>query len=239
MIRIRTYSAIMNPDPGGPKHLDPDTQHWKNANGQPKLEKVGNIHQIVLPLLPMGARGSLIEAWVWCAGAQDDPACSCARSSPGCPCITSPMGSSPLRTGSPPTLSDTRQSISGVGLSFLLYEDLYLLNPGIRAFWWIRVRSLENFSINCDLILLEKQFQKLKEKFPATHRENVCSYQCCGSGSGIRCPFDPWIPNPYFWELSDNFLGKKFYNSLKICPSFFLQHFKTIIIFKFVKFVAT
>ncbi len=44
----------------------------------------------------------------------------------------------------------------------------------------------------------------------------------------IRCLSDPWIrnsfytdpgsriPNPYFWELSDNFLGKKFYNSLKI-----------------------
>ncbi len=37
--------------------------------------------------------------------------------------------------------------------------------------------------------------------------------QCCGSESGIRCLFDPWIrdpikvfsrsriPNPYFWEL--------------------------------------
>ncbi len=45
--------------------------------------------------------------------------------------------------------------------------------------------------------------------------------QCCGS-----CLFDPWIrdpeyffpgsriPKPYFWELSDNFLGKKFYNSV-------------------------
>jgi hypothetical protein len=72
-----------------------------------------------------------------------------------------------------------------------------------------------------------------------------------GSGSGIRCLFDPWIrdrlfpdpgsriPNPYFRELSDNFLDKKFYNSLKICPSFFLQHFKSKIIFNFVKFVAT
>ncbi len=39
-------------------------------------------------------------------------------------------------------------------------------------------------------------------------------YQCCGSGSGIRCLFDPWTrirdPNPYFLELSDKFLGKKF-----------------------------
>jgi hypothetical protein len=58
--------------------------------------------------------------------------------------------------------------------------------------------------------------------------------QCCRSGSGIRCLFDPWIrnrffpdpgsriPNPYFRELSDNFLGKKFYDSLKIGPNFSL-----------------
>ena len=44
--------------------------------------------------------------------------------------------------------------------------------------------------------------------------------QCCGSVSGIRCLFEPWIrdrnrffpgsriPNPYFWEFNDNFLGK-------------------------------
>ena len=63
-------------------------------------------------------------------------------------------------------------------------------------------------------------------------------------GSGIRCLFDPWIrdlgsgigffripdlgsriPNPYFWELIDNFLGKKFYNSLKIGPNFFSSTF--------------
>jgi hypothetical protein len=75
------------------------------------------------------------------------------------------------------------------------------------------------------------------------------------TGSGIRCIFDPWIrdpdrffpdpgsrnPNTYFWEHIDNFLGKKFYNSLKIQtgPNFFLQHFKNKIIFIFVKFVAT
>ncbi len=57
-------------------------------------------------------------------------------------------------------------------------------------------------------------------------------------GSGIdffRIP----DPNPYFWELCDNFWGKKLNNSLKIGPNFFLQHFKTKIIFDFVKFVAT
>ncbi len=48
-----------------------------------------------------------------------------------------------------------------------------------------------------------------------------------------------WIPNPYFWEVSDNFLGKMLYNSLKIDPNIFLQHFKTKIVINFVKFVAT
>ncbi len=52
-------------------------------------------------------------------------------------------------------------------------------------------------------------------------------------GSGIRNRFFPdpgsRIPNPYFWELSDNFLGKKFYNTLKTSPNFF-QHFKNKIV---------
>ena len=44
-----------------------------------------------------------------------------------------------------------------------------------------------------------------------------------GSGIGFfRIPdLGSRIPNPYFWELIDNFLGKKFYNSLKICPNCF------------------
>ncbi len=75
----------------------------------------------------------------------------------------------------------------------------------------------------------------------ATSLTVYCVTQCCGSGSGIRDPVPFWpletgsgigffqipdlgsrIPNPYFWELSDNFLCKKFYNSLKIGPNFFL-----------------
>jgi hypothetical protein len=35
------------------------------------------------------------------------------------------------------------------------------------------------------------------------------------------------IPNLYFWDLSDIFLGKKSYNSLKIGANLFLQHYKT------------
>ncbi len=60
-------------------------------------------------------------------------------------------------------------------------------------------------------------------------------------GSGIGFFPDPGsrIPTPYFLELSDKFLGKKFYNSLKTGPNFFLQHLKNNIIFNFVKFVAT
>jgi hypothetical protein len=49
-------------------------------------------------------------------------------------------------------------------------------------------------------------------------------------GSGIQNRFFPdpgsRIPNPYFWEHSDNFLSKKLYDSLKIGPTFFLNHFK-------------
>ncbi len=58
-------------------------------------------------------------------------------------------------------------------------------------------------------------------------------------GSGAFLTPGSGIPNPYFWELSDNFLGKKLYNYFKIDPNFFLQHFKTKTIFNFVKFVAT
>ncbi len=44
-----------------------------------------------------------------------------------------------------------------------------------------------------------------------------------GSGIGFSRISDPGsrIPNPYFWELCDNFLGKKFYNFFKIGPIFF------------------
>ncbi len=51
-----------------------------------------------------------------------------------------------------------------------------------------------------------------------------------GSGSGIRNRLFPdlgsRIPNPYFWELSDNFWGKKFNNSLKIGPNFLSSTFQ-------------
>jgi hypothetical protein len=62
-----------------------------------------------------------------------------------------------------------------------------------------------------------------------------------GSGIGFfRIPdLRSQIPNPYFRELSDNVLSKKFFNSLKISLHFFLQHFKNKILFSCVKFVAS
>jgi hypothetical protein len=62
-----------------------------------------------------------------------------------------------------------------------------------------------------------------------------------GSGIGFFRISDPGSQTHTFdfWELSDNFLGKKFYNSLKIYSNFFLQHPKTKIMYNFVKFVAT
>jgi hypothetical protein len=49
-----------------------------------------------------------------------------------------------------------------------------------------------------------------------------------GSGIGIfRIPdLGSRIPTPYFLELGDKFLGKKFYNSLKTGSKFFLRHLK-------------
>ncbi len=62
-----------------------------------------------------------------------------------------------------------------------------------------------------------------------------------GSGEGFfRIPdLGSRISKPYFWELNENFLHKKFHNFLKIGQNFFLQQFKHKIIFSFVKFVAT
>jgi hypothetical protein len=45
-----------------------------------------------------------------------------------------------------------------------------------------------------------------------------------GSGAFLTPGPGSGIPTPYFLELSDKFLGKKFYNSLKTGPNFFLQH---------------
>ncbi len=49
-----------------------------------------------------------------------------------------------------------------------------------------------------------------------------------GSGIGLFRISDPGsrIPNSYFWELSDNFLDKKFHYSLKFGPNFVLEQFK-------------
>jgi hypothetical protein len=86
-------------------------------------------------------------------------------------------------------------------------------------------------------------YTSVADPYPGSGIRDPGSGALLTPGSGIRNGFFPdrgsRIPNPYFLELSDNFLGKKFYNSLKICPCFFLQHFKYKIIFNFVRLVAT
>jgi hypothetical protein len=62
-------------------------------------------------------------------------------------------------------------------------------------------------------------------------------------GSGAFLIRNKPIPDPgsqtYIFELNDNFLGKKIYNSLKIGLKIFLRQFKNKIIFNCVIFVAT
>ncbi len=63
--------------------------------------------------------------------------------------------------------------------------------------------------------------------------------QCCGSGAFLTPGIGSRIPKPYFLELSDKVLGRKFCNYLKTGPNFFLEHFKNKINYNFVKFVVT
>ncbi len=88
----------------------------------------------------------------------------------------------------------------------------------------------------------ELQISHTQMALPLRHRHcltaSICWYthsQCCGSGSGIRCLFDPWIQDP---DLGSQTHISKFYNSLKIRPNFFFFGISKII-YNFVKFVAT
>ncbi len=99
---------------------------------------------------------------------------------------------------------------------------------------------IQNVSI-VPLLTVEQWISFLRWRFVSNTRweTNWCSWKpprlfndlstlTPGSGIGFfRIP----DPKPYFWEFSDNFLGKKFYTSLKLGPNFFLQHFKTKIMY--------
>ncbi len=52
-------------------------------------------------------------------------------------------------------------------------------------------------------------------------------------GSGAFLTPGSRIPNPHIWELSDNFLGEKFYNSLQFDPKFYPEQIKNKVITKF------
>ncbi len=64
-------------------------------------------------------------------------------------------------------------------------------------------------------------------------------YQCCESGSGIRCLFYPWIRDPgslshIFESLVTNFWVKRSIILYKLAQIFFLYPFKNKIIFNLV-----
>ncbi len=121
-------------------------------------------------------------------------------------------------------------------LLFLNKADFNSLSPNLQTyaffinkfphFWSVtRLQGIQNKIQNFDRLALEKG------KTPLTRNYidwKLWTVQCCGSGSGIRYLFDPWIrdpgsgigffrildpgsriPTPFFWELIENFLGKK------------------------------
>ncbi len=118
----------------------------------------------------------------------------------------------------------------------------------IRIRLWIRILpsiSKPKLPYCATVLWLLNNLLSLKTDVNADAYANTC---VADSDLAKFGPLDPGskigffgsrIPNPYFWELSDNFLGKKFYTSLKIGPNFFLQHFTNKIEFNFVKFMAT
>ncbi len=79
-------------------------------------------------------------------------------------------------------------------------------------------------------ILLRPKVRVCTVIFPRIRIRDPVPFWPLDPGSGIgfsRIPdLGSRIPNPYFWEHSDNFLSERFYNSLKIGPKVFLKYFK-------------
>ncbi len=97
--------------------------------------------------------------------------------------------------------------------------------------------------LNCSLFQRTKVWKRLHTKYIAQLvgflHYSILSSNVADPGSGAFLTPRSGIPSPYFWELSDKFLGKKFYNSLKIGQKFFLQNFENRILYNFVKFMDT
>ena len=66
--------------------------------------------------------------------------------------------------------------------------------------------------------------------FLTSLKERIVADPDPGSGIGFFPDSGSRIPNPYFLELRDNFLGIKFYNSLKIGQKFFSSTFHNKIV---------
>jgi len=79
-------------------------------------------------------------------------------------------------------------------------------------------------SNNSTVKLLMTMSQRIRDVYPGSQIQIFVHprSRILDLGSQISDPGSR-IPNSYFWELSDNCLGKKFHNSLKFGINFFLQ----------------
>ena len=121
---------------------------------------------------------------------------------------------------------------------FFLWFHLFLdPNPGkglahqnLNKFMWKHLDLLKLWEIlDVDRLTRIKNPRVKKLELRIRIRDPVLFWPMYpGSGIGFFRIQDLGfrILNPYFWELIDNFLSKKNYNSLKIDQTFFLWHFK-------------
>jgi hypothetical protein len=101
-----------------------------------------------------------------------------------------------------------------------------------KGIYLVFAKKKKNYSLNVKVLLMSS----VADPDPGSG-----AFLTPGPGSGIRNRFfsRSRIPTPYFLKLSEKFLGKRFYNSLKTGQFFSSAFKKKKIIYNFVKFVAT
>ena len=138
--------------------------------------------------------------------------------------------------------SSTRQHLKEGGVEASRGEcrlfGLRVVRQNERRPHWLRLLATENSKTKTRL-WAAKDVEKFVQKAVLRIRiRDPVPFWPLDPGSGLgffRIPDPKTIFLRAYWQ----FLGKKFCNSLKIDPNYFLQHFKNKIIFNIVKFVAT
>ncbi len=91
--------------------------------------------------------------------------------------------------------------------------------------------NIHEYTVRTVLTLLKTFFTHTKEmRAGGRHKQMLSKTHCCGSGSWIRCLFDPRIANPYLWVLT---------NSYKLANIFFSVPVQKLNNLNFVIFVAS